>query len=203
VIKMSSSKLKLWGKKSIDGLKKHLIDTTGVVAAANPFMSILEVSPLNNMTVWESVNARITGTALFYAGLGSVFSKGRDLSKRIFKIKGKSEETLNWLHDAVYGIGFGFAVSHLIYPVASYMAGEQLNYPKIFNASAIAGISSIPIGMAAGYYIDAIRGLTGIEESERLPELVKRQSPFRKKTLATLLALSQAAPMALTYHLMN
>jgi len=200
--KSSEGKIsKYYRKKSKDILKNHFIDTTAALSVANPVLSAFEVCPLNNMEDIESIAARVTGTGLFYLGLGSVFSKGRDISKKVFGITKDTSKVLRFGCDAVYGTAFGFTISHVVYPLSSLISGETFTYGQVFVASSIAAAISVPVGIGGGYSVDTFRDLTGLEEFDMIPECVKRQKPFVKKGLAGLLTVGSVGVMAGIYAL--
>jgi len=101
-----------------DNLVKHLVDSTAQINIANPVLAFLEVSPIVGMTSDTSLNARKIGTALTYLGMGFVYSKGRDTSKKFFSINEKSSEKAKQLHDTLYTLGYCVAISPLFYLAA-------------------------------------------------------------------------------------
>lgn len=182
-------------------LKNHFRDTTAIMATANPLMSIVEIMPPNSMTDEGSINARIGATTMFYSGLGFLFSKGRDFSKKRFNISDESSERVKSLHDSLYGIAFGFGVSTIIYPVSSYLNGEQMSTYEVIKASSIAGLMSIPVGWSSGYSLDVFKDLVSGEKSSRVPDYISNQNPSLKKSLAVLIAAGSVALMTSIYNI--
>jgi hypothetical protein len=188
-------KLNMSLKNISRGLVNHVVDSTAIVTAINPVMSIVEKT-VNGMSNDISINARILGTAITYGGLGSVYSKGRDLSRKLFGITASSTEKVKGVHDHL----FSLAYSTVITPPFYYAAGSRDLKEIAIGTVTTMGIA-LAMGGAMGYSIDAFRDLTGIEESERLPDLVKNQNSYVKKGLAALLTMGSVGTMAAIYSL--
>lgn len=176
-------------------LKKHIIDSTAVATVTNPVMAGLEIF-VAGMSNDVSINARVLGTALTFAGLGSLYSKGRDLSKKIFKITEKTSEKIKQIHDTAYGVAYLLAITPPFY----YAAGSR-DLKEIAAGTALAAATGILGGGLAGYTVDMYNDLTGIKESERLPKIIKKQNSAIKKGLAALVTAASVGIMAGFYSL--
>jgi len=181
-------------KNLTEKLKYHFVDSTAVMTITNPVMAALETSPLVGMTNDVSMNARMLGTTLTYLGLGSLYAKGRDLSKRIFHITPETTEKTKQVHDALYAVGYLLALNPPFYYASGSRDIKEIAMGTIASASA-----GLILGGPAGYLIDSFRDLTGLKESERVPELVKRQNSKIKKGIATALVVVSIGVTGLIY----
>jgi hypothetical protein len=76
-------------------LKKHLVDTTAVISFTYPPLAIAEVRRLGaSVSIWS----RLKGAGFAYLGMGSVFSRGRDLSRMLFRVPKSGREGLQIFH---------------------------------------------------------------------------------------------------------
>lgn len=80
-------------KRSSGWLKYHVIDSTALLAASNPIYSVFETC-IAGMSDSVSINARLVATGLSYLGMGTMFARGRDFSRRLFKITDKTKERI-------------------------------------------------------------------------------------------------------------
>lgn len=176
-------------------LKEHLIDSTAIWVVANPALGIFEIGPAG-MSNETSLHARILGSALLYAGLGSMYSRGRDFSKRIFKITEETRERVKTFHDAA----FTALYTGLLQPPFYYVAGSRSIKEIAIGTVGAAGLTLL-LGPAMGYTVDAYRDLTGIKESERLPYFIKNQTPTTKRYMAGLLTAASVGALATIYSL--
>lgn len=175
------------------GLANHVVDSTAIITAINPVMSIVEKT-INGMSNDVSINARILGTAMTFGGLGSVYSRGRDFSRKLFRVKASATEKAKQIHDTLYSMAYAVIISPPFY----YAAGSRDLKEIVMGTLATVGVGTF-FGGYMGYSIDAFRGLTGIEESERLPELVRKQNSYTQKGLAALLTAGSVGAMAAIY----
>lgn len=167
-------------KKLKQELKRHLVDSTAMQAAITPPIAAMEVG-LAGMANDVSLNARLIGTGLVYVGLGSLFAKGRDLSRKVFKVTKKSSEKIKQIHDMAYASAYCLVIAPPLY----YVSGER-DIKKIAVGTLMQITGGAAIGGLVGYSVDAFRDLIGIEDSERLPELIRNQDGRVKKGLAAL-----------------
>jgi hypothetical protein len=193
------------------GLLRHLVDSTALCVAGNPIWGALEVTlfgtpddvSLNTgMSDDLSLHARYVATGLTYAGLGSIISGGRKISRKLFKITDESKERVQQFHDAAYLAAYAAVYCPILYTASAYAASEEPDINEIAIGTGITmAVSFFPIGPIMGYAIDAFEDLTGIEDSERVPEFIRRQNPIAKKGLAALLTAASIGITAGIYAL--
>ncbi len=179
-------------KKVSDGFKDHLVTSTALVVESTPIFAAFEVG-LAGMPDDVSWNARLFSAGLTYlGGAGYFFSKGRDLSKKLFNIGEASGEKLHSLNDAFYNGFANLAISPLIYLASG---SRDLNEIALGTAAAV-GFGLVN-GAPACYSIDLFKDLTELKDCERqsYPSILKKQNSKIKKSLAALLV---AGTMALT-----
>jgi len=174
-------------------LKNHLIDTTAVATAMNPLMAGVEVGAAG-MTNETSMHARLLGSVLLYAGLGSVYSQGRDLSKKLFGITKETSEVVKTIHDSAYTFAFTVALQPPFY----YVVGSR-NVKEIIIGTIGAGAISSLFGPVTGYMVDTYRDFTDIKGTERLPSFLKNHDPTTKKYMAGLLTAASVGLLAGIY----
>lgn len=168
-------------EKVKDGLKYHIVDSTALMAFSTPVFAAFETS-CAGMSNETSLNARLLAVGLTYAGMGRLFSKGLDVSRKLFKIKPETKEKMKQLHDAAYATAYNLVICPPFYYAAGVRDPEQI----ALGTAAGMGFALV-VGGPMGYAVDAFRDLTGLKESERLPELVNKQNSRVKKGLAALL----------------
>lgn len=174
-------------------LQYHVIDSTALLTESTPAFAAYETF-IAGMSTEVSMNTRLLVALSTYAGLGYVFGKGRDISKNFFRVTDKTSERFQQLHDALYTVAFNLALSP-----AFYLAAGETDAKKVAIGTACAmGLGAIN-GGPMGYAVDAFRDLTGLKESERVPELVRKQNSKLKKTLATILVGGAIALAAAIY----
>lgn len=180
-------------KKAKTVLTYHFIDSTAMLAETTPAFAAYEVFGAG-MSREVSMNTRLIIAGLTLGGLGGLYGKGRDISRRVFHIDKETRESVQHLHDALYTSVFNVVISPPL-----YLAAGERDIKKI----AIGTIGSIVLGLAnggpLGYTIDAFRDLTGLESSKRLPKLISEQSPTIKKSLAAILVAASLATTGLIY----
>jgi hypothetical protein len=182
-------------RKSQEALKKHVVDSTAILVLSNPLYSTLE-TVVSGMSNSNSINARTFGTGLTYAGMGRLFTKGLDLSRKKFNIVSESSEKVKHLHDAFYSAAFNIAISPPIYLAAGVRDAKEIALGTV-SAAGMAFFA----GGSFGYAVDAYRDLMGIQDSVRIPELVRRQNGKLKIGLAAALVASSIGAMGLIYHI--
>ncbi len=69
-------------------IKKHLVDSTALLIVGTPVYGAVEtlIAGMNNTT---SYHARMLGGAIIFAGAGSLYTKGMDLSRKFFGVEKK------------------------------------------------------------------------------------------------------------------
>ena len=135
-------------------LAYHLVDTTAILTPTNPLFVPVEVG-LSGMSNQVSIDSRLTIASLSYAGLGWVYSRGRDLSRRIFHISDKTSERIQTFHDSAYTLIFNIAAMPPIY----LSMGADLKQTTVGSISAAA--MGVLTGPLMGYSIDIARDLAG------------------------------------------
>lgn len=130
-----------------EGLTGHIVDTSALLASTNPLYVAMEVG-LAGMSDDVSIGSRITAAVLGYGGMGFVFVKGRDLSRKILHITDSTRERVQTLHDATYTAAFNLAMVPAIY----LSMGSTIRQAIIGGLSA-AAISPV-MGPIMGYSVD-------------------------------------------------
>lgn len=161
--------------KVLKNLKTHLVDCTALAAVSNPFFSAAETI-VAGMSLETSLCARVIGTTLTYAGLGSIYTRGMYGSRRLFNIDEDHNSHLEKIHDSLYSLAFTLGSSPIFY----YLSGSR-NFKEIAVGTALSAAVALTSGGLVGYTTDAFRDLCGIKESKRLPGLIKQQGPRMKK----------------------
>ena len=185
---MNSSKL----KKLYSIGKTHLVDTTAVLASTNPIFALFE-NVFLGMSDDVSLNARLFASGISYLGMGSAISRGRDLSRKLFKIKDTTSEKIQTIHDAGCLMAFNAGVAPIMYTAAGATPQETL-----YGTLTAMGLSTV-IGPVIGYSIDLGRDLTGIKESKRIPKNISNLSSKVKKGLAVFLTAGLIGLNGLVY----
>ena len=183
---MEMSKVKDWIKYNS---KLHLIDSTAMLTIGTPLSAAMEVG-IAGMSNDVSINARLIAAGLAYGGFGSVFSRGRDLWRKGFKITDKTKEKIQGAHDIAYFTTLNVAFSPLFY----YVSGSR-DFKEIAYGTVAAAALNISLGWPAGYVLDTMRSLTGVKESERVPSKIRA---LGLKTKKSLVALALAGSLAIT-----
>lgn len=181
------------GRKTLEYGKKHIVDTTALLSSTNPFYGLLEKT-VYGMSNETSINARVNIAKMSYLGLGLIFAKGRDLSRKLFNISDKTKESTQTVHDGLYSSAFNAALGPILYTLSGSQDWKEITVATLGNI-----VLSFPTGIVAGYAIDAARDLTGIEESIRIPKSVRNINPNLKKTIVAVLVGASLGLMALIY----
>src|SRR5262249_24897183 len=155
-------------------------DATALVAESTPILAALETG-VARMSVQVSLKARILAAAItYFGGTGYIYSKGRDLSRKLFGIRGNTTEILQHFHDSVYLGAF-----NLVFAPILYFASGSRNV----RAIAIGTVSAIAFGLVnggpMGYVVDVFRDLLNLKECNRsaYPGLLRNLNPTAKKGL--------------------
>lgn len=190
-------KFKNWIKKNS---KFYASDTTAMLTESHPVFTAFEVG-VAGMSNAMSINARLIATAVAFGGIGYVYGKGRDFSRKVFKITDETKERKQHFHDIAYTAAFNLVISPPMYIASQLLAGEDLDFKKIAIGTASATAFGAVNGSPMGYSVDAFRDLTGIKECNRksYPKFIKKQSPGIKKTIATGLVAASIGAMSLIY----
>jgi len=179
-------------------LKYHIVDSTALLTFSNPIFSVMETI-VSGMSDAESIKSRESIAGLTYLGLGYLYGKGRDLSRKIFKINDQTKEKIQYVHDAVYSAAFNAALSPLIY---HFLAG--VDDPRKIALGTMSTIGySLLLGAPMGYSVDVLRDLTGLKKCERksYQQIIQNKSSKTKKFIAAGLIAASIAAMAAVYSL--
>ena len=183
-------------KKVTNGVKNYLVDTTGLLLASTPFYVEMEIlaSGMSSATSFESrFKDSCLAYAGAYAGLGIVYAKGRDFSKKIFKIDEQSAAKKHNIHDSIYNAAFNIAFSVPLY----LSSGADLEQTaKGALEATLLGLASGPIN---GFSIDTFRDFLGTKKSQRLPKVVQNVRSKTKKLLAAGLIATMIGATAGVY----
>ena len=87
--------------KVADNITYHLVDTTAILVATHPIYATIETL-IAGMPDETSMKARLIVSAANYAGIGLLFSRGRDFSRKKFSITENTKEKTQIIHDMVY-----------------------------------------------------------------------------------------------------
>ncbi len=187
-------KIKDWIKNNS---KLYFADSTALLAESTPILAAFETG-LAGMSDEISMNARLLGAGLTYFGLGYSYTKGRDLSKKLFKIKDATKEKMQILHDSLYTGAFSLGVSPLI-----YLASGARDFKEIAIGTASAVALGLVNGAPVAYSVDLFRDLTGLKNCERpsYPNLLKNLKSKTKKGLAALVLAGSLGLTAGVYSL--
>ena len=179
-----------------ENLEYHLVDSTALLAESTPVFAAFETG-LAGMSDEVSMNARIIAAGFtYFGGMGYLYSKGRDLSRKLFNITGKTKEKIQSLHDSAYLGVLNIGIAPLL-----YLASGSRDTKEIAIGTATAVAFGLTNGAPIGYAVDLFRDLTGLNDCERhsYPEFLKRQNPQTKKGLAALLTAGSVALTAGIY----
>ncbi len=184
-------------KKIKNNLKYHLVDSTAMIAESTPIFAVFETG-LAGMSDDVSINARLLSIGLAYSGMSYAYTKGRDLSRKLFKIKETAKEKIQILHDTFYLGAFSLAVAPAV-----YFASGIRNPKEIIIGTAGAIAIGLINGAPMGYTVDLFRDLTGLKNCERpsYPTSLKRLNSKTKKSLVVLLTAGAIALTAGVYYL--
>lgn len=160
------------------GARQHLTDSLGCIVVATPLGALFE-NVMAGMSDEVSLKSRLIAGGLFLGGLGGVFGKGRDLSRKLLHITEETKEIYQQAHDMVYLAGMTAVVNPLIY------IGAGARDPKeIAIATASATFVALCSGGLMGYSVDLFRDLTNYETSLRLPEKIRNAKSSIKQAAA-------------------
>ncbi len=157
--------------------KLHIGNSTAILMSVTPIYAIVELFVLN-MAELVSLKARLITILITYLGLGFLFAKGRNISKRIFNVSEEfSHESTIVVHDLLYLVGFNFCLTPLLYLVSGASPREI-----VLGTSFALGMAFIA-GPINGFFIDAAGELTGLNSSLRLPVAVRQLDQASKTTI--------------------
>jgi hypothetical protein len=146
------------------------------------------------MSLETSLYARLIGTGLTYAGMGSVYTWSLGKSRALFDITEESHLNLKKLHDTLYTTSYCLAISPLFY----YLSGSR-DVKEIAIGTAMGGVFALATGGITGYAVDAYRDFAGIGKSGRLPKFLEDQNPNMKKSFMAIGLAASIAVSGLVY----
>ncbi len=157
-------------------LKSHLVDSTAIMLITNPILAILEIT-ICGMSNEVSIHSRIVATLMTYLGMGFIISKGRDFSRKLFRLTCNTKGLIQGLHDSFY-----LATINLILPPIVYFIAGSRDLGEIVSGTITTIIIGLISGAIIGYSIDIFRDLTNIKKSERKSylNLIGQQDPTTK-----------------------
>lgn len=144
-----------------DNGKRHFVDTTALLTESHPVFALIETG-VAGMAVATSMNAKLIATAISYLGLGSIYTRGRKLSRNLFKINDETKEKIHQFHDMMYATVFNLAVIPPLY----YASGAR-GWREILIGTGTAAIWSALNGGLLGASVDVFQDLASIKTCER------------------------------------
>ncbi len=162
------------------GFKQHIVDSTAILVIGTPISAGFETG-LAGMSDDVSLNARFIATGLTFGGMGSIISKGRDIWRKGFNVNDETKEIIQQTYDAAYLT----TINSILGPIFYYVSGSR-DWEEITIGTGAAALLSLTMGGPAGYTIDAVRDLTGIKSSKRIPESISNLGSRSKKSLVAL-----------------
>jgi len=110
--------------------KTHVVDSIAGLAMTHWSFAIVENVALG-MTDAQSLKARALVTAATFLGMGSVFSRLRDVSRRYFNVTDTTPEKLQARHDILYTMAFNAVTAPVVYLVNGDMFSPSLGGVKL------------------------------------------------------------------------
>ena len=182
------------------GVRFHLVDSTALLAESTPVLAAFETG-IAGMSVHVSLNARMLAAGLtYFGGTGYIYAKGRDLSRRVFRIQDDTKESRQHFHDSAYLGGF-----NLIFAPLLYLASGARDAKAIAIGTTTAVAFGLVNGGPMGYVVDVFRDLFGLKECHRssYPKCLKTQNPTVKMGLFALFTVVAMATTWFVYFLRN
>lgn len=188
-------------------LKRHVVDTTAMLTGSSPIYcawEMLGLGALSNlgievekMTYDVSLTTRLNVVKLSFLGLGYAFAGLRRVSRAVCGITQETKEKAQKLHDRVFTAVFNVSFSYgVLYP----LSGEE-DPKKLLWASLGTGVLGFLSGAITGKAIDWFEDFTGIQQSQRVPERIRRLPTPVKTMMGAGLTATSASLIALIYQL--
>lgn len=183
--------------KKLENLKYHIVDSTAYLTASYPVYTAIDTM-VAGIADDISINTRILGGVLTYGGLGWAIGKGRDLSKKMFKITDKTKERYQQIHDSLY-----LATINIPLGAGMYTLAGETDIKKIAIGTGLGVAFGLFMGPWIGYAVDSARDLIGLDECKRkfYPKSIQKLGPKIKKGLAVALTAASIGIMSLMYAL--
>jgi len=177
----------------VNAVKLHVVDATALLVVSHPVYGAMETY-IAGMDDEVSLISRLIITGISYLGFASLISRGRDFSRSFFGISDETKERFQVGHDMVYNAVFNLVANPLI-----YLAAGSRDVQEIAVGSLSGAAIGLTFGGLFGYSLDAYRDLFGLKSTNRLPDLVAKQSSSRKKAIAFAGMAVSTALLALVY----
>lgn len=180
-----------------EALKYHFVDSSAIVVESFPMAASFETF-VAGMSSEVSMNSRLVSAALAYSGVGYIYGKGRDISRKLFKINEKSSERSQQIHDAAYTGVFNLVLSPPIYLAAGARDIQEI----VVGTACAIGLGTVN-GIPMGYAVDLFRDLTGIKKCERpsYPNSLKNMGKNMKRSLVVGITAASIGLVGLVYQL--
>ncbi|MBR9693421.1 hypothetical protein GOV07_05885 [Candidatus Woesearchaeota archaeon] len=172
----------------------YLSDSTAVATIYTPVYAFGE-TVVAGMSHALSQDARLLGLLTIYGGLGKLIGYGRDLSEKAFKITDETSKTVKNIHDTLYLAATGLIINPPFYFAVGSRDPKEIFWGTVFGVG-VGAAAGIPMG----YALDWFRDLTGVQESKRLPPIMKHASAKTKKKIAASLVAAGIALTAVVYN---
>lgn len=187
-------RLKYAGRRYVDFLrnKKHIAEAISFTTFVTPIGAGIE--KLASMSDLKSAKTRAITAGVLYLGWSEVV-KLRDWSK----IKVGITKESNWVPKYLFDGAFALASTSIIRPII-YLAAGETDWGKIAFSSFSIMAASLALGGPLLHFIDIYRDFTGVRETERLPEFIKRLPPKAKKSLAVASTAVAIATTSMIYY---
>jgi hypothetical protein len=152
---------------------RHIVDCTAVSCSITAIYAVIETFVLH-LSPGVSIRARLLIVALSFLGLGSLFSRLRDMSLAHTGTLGTSSESLKLAHDVLFTMASNIVLAPAVYSIV----GATLDQALAGTAVTIA-VSTLT-GPINGLLIDRFRSWAGLPNSGRFAvEARNHRSIFR------------------------
>lgn len=176
-----------------DYLKDNVVVSTAILSVSNPLFAVFELD-VAKMSHATSINAKGLAALITYGGMGLVFDKGRDLSRRLFKVNEKSKGITQGIHDSLYSLAY----NAVICPPFYYLCGSR-DIKEIAAGTGIGMAFALGSGWITGISVDTYKDLLGIHKSLRISRKISNAKRPVKLGLAALLTASSIALTSMVY----
>jgi hypothetical protein len=139
---------------------RHIVDSAAVSCSITLIYASIEIFVLQ-MSSSVSVRARLLIAVLIFLGLGSAFSRLRDLSLRRSGVQASTSEPLKLVHDVMFTMATNAVATPIVYGFAGATA-----YQTFVGTLVTLGVSTLT-GPINGLMIDRFRSWAGLPNSGR------------------------------------
>ena len=198
-VQVETLKGKTLAEKVAGGFRQHFIDNLALTASAVPFFALVETTK-GHMTWQESLATRTGAFLLGLAGVGSLYSRGSDWTRKIINVSDRTNEFAQWVADITYCAGFNFLASMVLYPITANKSLDEAFVPALW-----AGVTGAVVGIPNRAALSVYRDLTNIAPCERTwyPQFMRDLEKNTKLLTATTLTAGSAALTAGIYYFTN